>query len=354
MDIQTIIKNRRIELGLTMLDVAKQVGVSEGTISRWESGNIANMRRDKIAALAKTLKLSPSVIMGWSNDECKSSDDSLDPAKNNSVGECIKKLRINEGFSQEELGKRLGVQRAAVQKWESGQVQSLKRDIIKKLATIFNVPPALFIDVDSTNLQTHLGEVIRNKRIELGLTIHDLAKQVGISENTILRLESGNIANMRINEIAVLAKALQLSPSVIIERSNDESDSDNSFDSSAESNKKLPDILYRYDELSADKQQEVVAFIEFKLAQQEKQKEQEEIKVLGEKAAEESKQYELKKILGYLDEQIAKGEFDPLKGQIAAYDGDSTSLERKQAERVAEIKRLAQLIEDEQSGNGDK
>lgn len=65
MEIKDIIKNRRIELGLTMAEVAKQVNVSEATISRWESGNIANMKRSRIAALAKVLKLSPSVIMGW-------------------------------------------------------------------------------------------------------------------------------------------------------------------------------------------------------------------------------------------------------------------------------------------------
>ncbi|MBQ3182386.1 MAG: helix-turn-helix domain-containing protein [Clostridia bacterium] len=66
--INEILKERRLELQLTMLDVAKSVGVSEGTISRWESGDIANMRRDKIAALATTLKISPSVIMGWEED----------------------------------------------------------------------------------------------------------------------------------------------------------------------------------------------------------------------------------------------------------------------------------------------
>lgn len=60
-------KNRRRELGLTMLDVAKKVGVSEATISRWESGYIANMRRDKIALLAKALEVTPSFIM---DDEC--------------------------------------------------------------------------------------------------------------------------------------------------------------------------------------------------------------------------------------------------------------------------------------------
>ena len=66
--INEILKERRLELQLTMLDVAKSVGVSEGTISRWESGDIANMRRDKIAALATTLRISPSIIMGWNED----------------------------------------------------------------------------------------------------------------------------------------------------------------------------------------------------------------------------------------------------------------------------------------------
>lgn len=71
MDLKTELKNRRKELGLTMLDVAKKVGVSEGTISRWESGDIANMRRDKIVLLAKALEVTPSFIMDCENDSLK-------------------------------------------------------------------------------------------------------------------------------------------------------------------------------------------------------------------------------------------------------------------------------------------
>ena len=64
MEIKDILRNRRIEMGYTMKDVADRVGVSEGTISRWETGEIANMRRDKIALLADVLQLSPLIIMG--------------------------------------------------------------------------------------------------------------------------------------------------------------------------------------------------------------------------------------------------------------------------------------------------
>ncbi len=65
MSLHDDIKKRRLELGLTMADVAQLVGVSEATISRWESGDIANMKRDKIVSLAQALHVSPSFIMGW-------------------------------------------------------------------------------------------------------------------------------------------------------------------------------------------------------------------------------------------------------------------------------------------------
>lgn len=61
------------------------------------------------------------------------------------IGDYIKKLRTDKGYSQEQLGKLVGVQRAAVQKWECGKVQNLKRETIKKLADIFNVPASSFI-----------------------------------------------------------------------------------------------------------------------------------------------------------------------------------------------------------------
>jgi len=64
-----LLKERRIELGLTLKDVADYVGVSEATVSRWESGNIANMKRSRVQALAEILKVSPLDIIGVDRDE---------------------------------------------------------------------------------------------------------------------------------------------------------------------------------------------------------------------------------------------------------------------------------------------
>lgn len=64
--VKDIIKEKRLEHGLTMKELAQKVGVSEGTISRWESGEIANMRRSAMVSLSKALDISPAVLMGWS------------------------------------------------------------------------------------------------------------------------------------------------------------------------------------------------------------------------------------------------------------------------------------------------
>lgn len=55
---------RRKSLGLTLEEVANIVGVSKSTVRKWETGYIENMKRDKIALLAKALKTTPYFIMG--------------------------------------------------------------------------------------------------------------------------------------------------------------------------------------------------------------------------------------------------------------------------------------------------
>lgn len=67
MEFKDIIKVRRSALGLTLDDIARYVGVSGATVSRWESGDIENIRRDKIAKLAEVLQVTPAYLMGWEN-----------------------------------------------------------------------------------------------------------------------------------------------------------------------------------------------------------------------------------------------------------------------------------------------
>lgn len=65
------IKALRQEKGLTLEQVADVVGVGKSTVRKWETGMIANMKRDKIADLAKALGTTPAYLMGWKVDEEK-------------------------------------------------------------------------------------------------------------------------------------------------------------------------------------------------------------------------------------------------------------------------------------------
>lgn len=57
------IKKRRLELGLTLEDVASQVGVGKSTVRKWETGDIKNMRRDNMASLARALNIDPLLLI---------------------------------------------------------------------------------------------------------------------------------------------------------------------------------------------------------------------------------------------------------------------------------------------------
>ena len=61
------IKMLRQKKGLTLEQVASVVGVGKSTVRKWETGMIANMKRDKIASLAKALGTTPEYLMGWDN-----------------------------------------------------------------------------------------------------------------------------------------------------------------------------------------------------------------------------------------------------------------------------------------------
>lgn len=68
MNIGNIIKNKRLELGLTLEELGNEIGVGKSTVRKWENGMIENMGRDKIYLLAKALYISPLTLLGIDED----------------------------------------------------------------------------------------------------------------------------------------------------------------------------------------------------------------------------------------------------------------------------------------------
>lgn len=85
MDIKDLIKNKRLELGLTMKELGEAVGVSEATISRYESGHIANMKRTTIIALSKVLGIPTARFIDYDNDKYLSKETRVSKANTQSI-----------------------------------------------------------------------------------------------------------------------------------------------------------------------------------------------------------------------------------------------------------------------------
>lgn len=79
----------RKEQNKTLEDIAKIVGVGKSTVRKWETGAIANMRRDKIAKLADALNTTPAYLMGWEEKVY---------TKNDAITDIILRLRSDGNF----------------------------------------------------------------------------------------------------------------------------------------------------------------------------------------------------------------------------------------------------------------
>lgn len=69
------------------------------------------------------------------------------------VGDKIKERRIELGMTQEELGNKVGVQRAAINKYEKNIVENIKRSTQEKLAEALGLSPAELFYSEDEDLQ---------------------------------------------------------------------------------------------------------------------------------------------------------------------------------------------------------
>lgn len=64
------------------------------------------------------------------------------------TGEKIKQLRKEHKMTQEELGQKIGVQKAAVQKYEKGTVTNIKKEVLIKISKVLDTTPEYLLGWD--------------------------------------------------------------------------------------------------------------------------------------------------------------------------------------------------------------
>ena len=167
-------------------------------------------------------------------------------------GDRIKELRILNNLTLEELGQKVGVKKAAVQKWESGMTKNLKRSTIQKLSEIFDVSPTYVMGMSNVKNPSTSKRVPLIGQIAAGLPLlaeeniedyfnidnrlkADFALKIqgdsmigaGIFQNDIVFirkqdcLENGEIGAILIEDSATLKKFYKENDTIILQAEND-------------------------------------------------------------------------------------------------------------------------------------
>ena len=91
------------------------------------------------------------------------------------MGNRIHVMRKKKDWTMEYLASRLGVQKSAVNKWEKGAVDNIRRDTIEKMADLFGVSPVWLmgfdvpmLDVDLSSSRAQIEDARQNFTLEKG------------------------------------------------------------------------------------------------------------------------------------------------------------------------------------------
>lgn len=59
-----LVKNKMLELGLNRVELAKKMGITEGTLRKWERDGYDNAKLTNIKKLCQVLNINPMLFVG--------------------------------------------------------------------------------------------------------------------------------------------------------------------------------------------------------------------------------------------------------------------------------------------------
>lgn len=180
------IKQRRMELGLSVDEVAEKLGKNRATVYRYESNEIENLPVGTLEPLAKILETTPAQLMGWEDEEQDENYRRIFARNLNRF------LEIN-GKNQADIATLLNVSQAAVSNWCKG-IKMPRMDKVQALADYFGVNKSDLLDEKDSN-----GLSSSDRR--------DIAKSL---DEMMEQLESGTDSPLMYNgqELSEASKAL--------------------------------------------------------------------------------------------------------------------------------------------------
>ena len=110
-----------------------------------------------------------------------------------SVPERLRWCRHHMGFMQKKVAERIGVKRTHYIEFETGNVDYYPKEIVDKLAGLYQIPVEDLLDEYNQFLYTGQGKLIREYRERMGLQKKPFARRLGIDPRTLRGWENETI-----------------------------------------------------------------------------------------------------------------------------------------------------------------
>lgn len=133
MNIGEKIKKLRIELGMTVEELAAKLEKNRATIYRYERGDIENMPLDVLVPLSKALNTTPGYLMGWEENTQE-----MPSKKGMTIGDLIKTLRTKKHMTLEKLSDELNISANDLMLYETN-LSPVTVDVLNLVLNYFDV-----------------------------------------------------------------------------------------------------------------------------------------------------------------------------------------------------------------------
>lgn len=115
------IKQRRLEIGMTLEDVANMVGVAVSTIQRYERGKIEKIKLPVVESIARALRVSPEWLIGKTDDMRVNKPDAKGQpeADGETIIQRIVRLIKEKGVNEKSFCNYIGVSQSTFVSWKN-------------------------------------------------------------------------------------------------------------------------------------------------------------------------------------------------------------------------------------------
>ena len=131
------LKVLRKEKGLTQKNLSNMLNISQGAYAHWEYGK-REPNFEKLSMLACIFDVSIDFLLSENLEISKETYLKLKEEKKNLFSVRLKELRLQHGFSQEELAEKIGIKRNSYSDWENGKCKP-NYEKLEKIADFFGV-----------------------------------------------------------------------------------------------------------------------------------------------------------------------------------------------------------------------